>query len=515
MNSKDSLQRHCVAKAVRDYYLRRISRRKMLKICAQCGLGFSSLAFLHRAPRAFASSMQGETVAKTAGQESAGLSGTDQQHFLKEIGGSFAGSTLRIVGENTPPTRATIEIMKKEFIPLTGIDVVWDQLPLDRVLARVAADTANQTGFHDIFYLDQAWIGRFFNDMVDPRKLLADTNLAYPGYDFDDFLPPLVRHVASYRERLAGIPFDIPVWITIYRKDIFEEMGQPLPRTIPDYLSVIETITRERAPDVFGTLEGWKSGHYSLLQKMTTWLWGHGGSFFNAEEQSTINDPQAQEAMAYMLELGKNMPPEVTTWDWFGEAENFAKGRAAIYTGIGEFFPSYDDPTVSRIVGLAEAAPSPTALRLRRSDECGFDETPGMSHHGGSCLAISRYSKNIKAAWVFLQWATSSDVTTRASLLGGGASPIRKSNYEDPRIKAKSKVTVGTTRHFDVTLDAIMNHLGTEPHLPEWPSLAVDCFAVELGKLTTGQQGIKTTLDVMAAAADRIVRTSNRKQKSF
>jgi multiple sugar transport system substrate-binding protein len=125
-----------------------------------------------------------------------------------------------------------------------------------------------------------------------------------------------------------------------------------------------------------------------------------------------------------------------------------------------------------------------------------------MSHHGGSCLAISRTSKHIDAAWVFLPWVTSSDVTTRASLLGGGASPIRFSNYSDPRIKEKARVTTGTTRHFDVTLDAILHHLGTEPHLPAWPTLSID-FAVELGKLTTGQQNIRTTLDNMAAKARR------------
>jgi multiple sugar transport system substrate-binding protein len=101
-----------------------------------------------------------------------------------------------------------------------------------------------------------------------------------------------------------------------------------------------------------------------------------------------------------------------------------------------------------------------------------------------------------------MQWATSSDITTRASLLGGGATPMRKSNFTDERIKANNKVTAGTTRHFDVTLDAITNWMGTEPHLPPWASLSVDSFAIELGKMTTGQQDIPTTLDNMAKAAD-------------
>ncbi|MFN3983478.1 MAG: ABC transporter substrate-binding protein, partial [Caldilinea sp.] len=171
------------------------------------------------------------------------------------------------------------------------------------------------------------------------------------------------------------------------------------------------------------------------------------------------------------------------------------------------------DPAKSKIVGLAEAAPCPQEIALRAKAECGFDETPGISHQGGSSLAISKFSKNIDPAWVFLQWATSPDITVRASILGGGASPTRKSTFTDPRTLEFNKVVAGTTRHFGVTLDAIENRMGTEPHHPAWAALSVDSFAVELGKMTTGQQDVKTTLDNMKAAADKAVAWS--KQYSF
>lgn len=493
-------QRRCFLKLANDQYERgQIKRRDFLQLCARAGFAFGLYGAAMPLRPALAAPTS-ENILQTSGPDSAIEPSSDQQKFLRDVGKTFAGTTLHVVSEDTPPSAATRELMKLEFTALTGINVEWELLPLDRVLAKVIADTALAAGKHDIFYWDQAWIGRFVDDGVDPQELLARADLAYPGYNFDDFLPPLVQHVASYKGQLAAIPFDIPVWIMMYRKDIFKQLGLALPTTIPDYLKTVQTINKAMAPKVYGTTEGWKAGHYSLLQKMTTWLWGHGGAFFNQDGSPAINDEKAYAGMQYMLELGKNMPPGVTTWDWFGEAKSFAQGRAAIYTGIGEFFPSYDDPAQSSIVGLTEAALPPQALELRSASACGFDEVPGMSHHGGSSLAISRYSKHIDAAWVFLQWATSSDITTRASLLGGGASPIRFSNYKDPRIKQKAHVTTGTTRHFDVTLDAIMNHLGTEPHLPAWPTLSID-FAVALGKMTTGQQGIKTTLDSMAALA--------------
>lgn len=509
MHEKDRQQRLSLLAAEARYGRGMLTRREFLSLCAKAGFCFSSLYFTGGCERAPTTPPTPARVKGSVGPDSAIEPFSDQQRFLKEIRKTFAGRTLHVLTEDTPPSVATREIMKQEFIPLTGINVEWEQLPLDRVLAKVIADTALAAGKHDIFYWDQAWIGRFVDEAVDPRELLAKPDLAYPGFNFKDFLPPLVEHVASYKGQLAAIPFDIPIWIMMYRKDILAELGLSVPTTIPDYLKVVRAINEAKAPKVYGTIEGWKAGHYSLLQKMTTWLWGHGGAFFNHDGTPAINDEKAVAAMQYMLELGKNMPPGVTTWDWFGEAKGFARGQAGLYIGIGEFFPSYDDPATSSIVGLAEPAHSLAPLALRRPAACGFDETPGMSHHGGSSLAISRYSKNIEASWIFLQWATSSDVTTRASLLGGGASPIRFSNYNDPRIREKARVTPGTTRHFDVTLDAIMNHLGTEPHLPAWPTLSID-FAVELGKMTTGQQSIKATLDNMAASARRATEQQHR-----
>ncbi len=505
MREIDRQQRLAVAGAVAELRSGEMTRREFVRFCGRVGFGFSSLWFLggwgsnkgHAGPG---------TTEDTLGPESAVVECTEQRRFLKEAGRRLRGKTIRVVSEATPPSQATKKLMYDEFIPLTGINVEWEQLPLEQVLAKICQDTSLKLGSHDVFYWDQAWIGRFANDSVSPEELLQKKDLAYPGYNVEDFLPPLVKNVASYKGQMAAIPYDIPIFIMAYRRDIFDELGLKAPTTMADYLACAKAINEAMAPRVFGTIAQWKSGHYSLVCNMTAWLWAQGGSIFGSDERPTIEDERAEAAMEYMLELGKYMPQGVTNWDWYGESAGFARGIAGFYISWGEFFPICDDPARSKIVGLADFVPCPKEVALRGKDQCGFDETPGISHQGGSSMAISRYSKEVEAAWIFLQWATSSDVTTRACLLGGGASPIRKSNYEDPRVKAKAIITPGTTRHLDATLDAILNRMGTEPHLPTWAGLSVDSFAVELGKMTTGQQDIKTTLKNMARAADEAVR---------
>jgi multiple sugar transport system substrate-binding protein len=272
MDEAERQRRLRVADTIEDHHRGRISRRQMLAALAE--LGFCSLAGLGGCRRRSPPAPMRRDPRLHIGPQSALDPESEQHRFLEDAGRAFAGTRLRVVGENTPPSQATIAIMRHEFSPLTGIEVEWELLPLERVLAKIVAETARKTGALDVFYCDQAWLGDFFGDMVDPTPLLAKQDLAYPGYDFSDFLPPLLEHAASYKGRLVAIPFDIPVWIMIYRRDILEELELAVPRTIPEYLAVVKAIFEAKAPDVYGTVEGWKSGHYSLLQKMTTWLWG-------------------------------------------------------------------------------------------------------------------------------------------------------------------------------------------------------------------------------------------------
>ena len=500
---KETQRRKTLANGLNDHWAGRISRRTVLKLLAAGGLaGAGATLWRNR-------SLSGRTPflapVDEPGPDSAMIPGTDAHTFLKDISNGFSGKKIRIVTEDTPPSQATRKLVQKEFTPLTGIEVDWELLPLDQVLAKVLSDTTRQAGAFDLFYLDQAWIGEFAEDCVWPEEWVNKSELAYPGYNFDDILKPLVDHISTYEGQICSIPYDIPIFITMYRRDIFEQLGLTPPKTLSDWLSICQTITKEMAPQVFGSVAQWRAGHYALHCNMTSWLWAHGGAIFGQNGAPTINDDRAHEAMEYMLKLSETMPPGVTNWDWDEESQFFAKGQAAIYTSWGERFPINDDPQRSSIVGLAETAPLPRENSLRSPEKCGFGETPGIGHQGGSSLAISRYCKNKEAAWVFLQWATSADVTVRASIMGGGASLIRKSTYSDPRIKARERVGPGTTRHLPVTLDAILNRMGTEPHFPGWEKLATHSFAVELGRMITRQQSIEKTLTRMALAAEEAV----------
>ncbi len=502
MNDQDRQQRMYVVKLAEQVRTGKIGRRDFIRAAGLAGFGFSSAALLGGCarPRATATAVPTHTASAPSIETTSTLPTTPQQ-FLREVGGRFKGTRLKVVTQASAASTIIGLWAKEEFTALTGIDVDWETATFDQVLAKTAQDTLIGTtdgaGLADVYQWDQAWLGRFANDSMPIDALLAKTDLAYPDYNFDDFMPQLVQNIASYQGKKIGVPFDIPIFIMMYRKDIFDELKLKVPTTMTEYMDTVRAIYEAKSGEgIMGTVGQWKSGHYALQCDATAWMWSHGGAHFGADGQPIYVTDENIAGMEYMMALGKYMDPGVTGWDWGSQGDAFTQGQAGVFISWGEFFPSFDDSTKSKVAGLVEPADCPREDKLRARADCGFDETPGISHQSGSCLALSKYAPNADAAWVFMQWATSADLTARANTQGANT-PIRLSNYTDPRVLEKNKVTPGTTRHFEVTKRAIETRMGTEPHLPQWAALVTYVDAVEYGKMTTQQQSIKETLQAI------------------
>ena len=150
-------------------------------------------------------------------------------------GGPFKGTKIRYTSEATPPT-VVLNQIKSEFTEPTGIEVEIEIVPLEQVLAKATQDVQGQLGTYDLYYLDQSWVATFGQDSIDPVQYYKDKpDLAMPGFDFDDFSKPLVEGLAAYEGKWVGIPFDIPIFMTMYRQDILEKHGIKVPTTLDEF----------------------------------------------------------------------------------------------------------------------------------------------------------------------------------------------------------------------------------------------------------------------------------------
>lgn len=502
MSFKDHDKRTFVVDACNDFTSRRISKRAFMKKMGMAGLGFS----------AFSGSMLGMNrpfFGKNMGiGQAAAQTPPDIEAWLKDVGGQFAGTKIRYSTEATPPSIVANQLAQEEFTKLTGIEVEVEIVPLEQVLAKATQDVQGQLGTYDLYYLDQSWMATFYPDTVDPTEYYASKpDLAMPGFDWADFSQPLVDGIAMYDGKMVGIPFDIPIFILMYRQDILEKHGIAVPTNVDEYMAAAAAITEAEAGNgIFGNASQARSGHYSLECDWTAAVWGQGGSIFRSDGTFSGNDEQGIKGLEYYQKLVADYsPPAATTWTWDGQFQAMQQGQAAMCVSWGEFFPGMDADE-SAVQGLMQSAHPPAEIPGRRPvSETGYGEIPAIGHQGGSVIALSEYSKNKDAAWVFMQWACSKDVMARVSTLGGGASPMRNSSFTDPRVKEKSVVGPGTTRHFDTIKWTIDNAMGSEPDMPLWAEFSNNEIPVTLGKLLTGQEyggSAKAAMDELAETID-------------
>lgn len=428
----------------------------------------------------------------------------NQAKWLKEVGSKFKGAKIRYSTEATPPS-VVLNQIRKEFTDPTGIEVEVEIVPLEQVLAKATQDVQGQLGSYDLYYLDQSWISMFQQDCINPYAYYKDhPELAMPDFDWDDFSKPLVENIAQVKGQWMGVPFDIPLFILMYRKDLLEKHKIDVPTTYDGFLDAVRKITEaEKGNGVYGTGLQAKSGHYSLECDWSQAVWGHGGSIFTKDKKFSGNDAQGIEGLKWYQELLKNAPANSTASTWDGQFEMMHSGQVALVQSWDEFFPGLDADD-SKVKGLWEPAKPLTAKSLRSAADAGFDERPNLGHQGGSCISLSQYSKNKEAAWIFMQWACCKEIMTRCTLIGGFA-PMRNSSFADPRVKAKAKVGPGTTRHLETVKWTIDNVMATEPHMPLWAGLSTNEIPTELGKLLTGQDygnDAKKCMDAVAKLVD-------------
>lgn len=498
MSFREHDKKTFIADTARDFAARRISKRDFLKKLGMAGVGLSAFsAGMLGNPRGF----RGDT--SLIGSEAFAQDASVTQ-WLKDVSGPFKGTKIRYTSEATPPT-VVLDKLKGEFTEATGIEVEIEIVPLEQVLAKATQDVQGQLGSYDVYYLDQSWVATFSQDTIDPVQYYKDKpDLAMPGFDFEDFSKPLVQGLAEYEGKWAGIPFDIPIFMLMYRQDILDKHGIKVPTTPEEFTAAIKQITEaEKANGMFGTGLQAKSGHYSLNTDWTQMVWNEGGSIFGSDKKFKGNDEAAVRGLQMYQEWVKNAPAESLNSTWDGQWQMMASGQCALVQSWDEFFPGLDADD-SKVKGLWMEAKPLVGKPLRAQSDVGFGEIPGYAHQGGSILGLSKYSKNIDAAWLFTQWACSKDVMTRCTLLGGFA-PMRLSSFADERVKAKAVVGPGTTRHLEMVKWIIDNNIASEPDMPLWAGFSNNEIPVNLGKLLTGQDfggDAKKCMDTIAGLID-------------
>lgn len=279
-----------------------------------------------------------------------------------------------------------------------------------------------------------------------------DERITDEEWNWEDFQEGPVEAVTGEGGSVYGVPLVTEREILYYNKDILEAAGVEVPTTLEEFEAAVAA-THDPDAGVYGWVS--RGQRAAAVTQFSSFLYSMGGSW------DDISSPEA--VAAYELYgglLGTYGPPGTTEMSWPQALPVFAQGNAAFYTDADSLFNNFMDPATSRVtesIGFAQFPEGPAGSKPYN--------VPSWA------LAINEFSENKDAAWEFVRWATSPEVSL--DIQSGGVPLARESVWENPEstagfpdelvevIQASAEVGVGHDRPLVVRVSEARDIVGT------------------------------------------------------
>jgi multiple sugar transport system substrate-binding protein len=258
--------------------------------------------------------------------------------------------------------------------------------------------------------------------------------------DLEDYLPCFAAEgYGRLGDNWYAFPDDGDLFILYYRKDLFEDpknqadfkakYGYELvpPKTWKEFNDIGNFFTDTYAPELYG-------GAIQRADDLDFYWWtgafsGNGGQFFNTDTMKPlINSKAGVKTLQEMVDQNKWMPPGVEKWGFMEVLSAWLEGKLAMtitWPPIGRWSAGYGAATeqlswvpTSKVIGKVGYAPMP-----------GGRPTMG----GGWAMGVSSDSKHKDAAYLFVQWMNSPEISLQRVMLPFALrDPFRISHFESP-----------------------------------------------------------------------------------
>lgn len=322
----------------------------------------------------------------------------------------YAGTSLKIVLANHNWTTKMQELIP-QFESETGIKVEVENLALNQLTQKLGVQFATGSPTPDVLMFRPALEGNQYstNGWLLPLDELAAQDA---DYDYKDF--PL--ETVTFNGKLGGIPVITEQQILYYRKDVLEQAGIAPPATLDELIAAAKQLNNPKE-ERFGFVA--RGDMSTLITQFSSYLFSQGGDYLK-DGKANINSPEALQAYSIYGELlGKYGPPGALNMAWPQASAIFAEGKAVFYTDASALVGTLTNKESSKV-----------------ADQVGFATFPagpaGSKPYSISAwaLGVNANSAHKDAAWTFVQWATSKEITKITQLEGNPGA--RKSIWESP-----------------------------------------------------------------------------------
>jgi len=288
-----------------------------------------------------------------------------------------------------------------------------------------------------------------------------------------DFLPGMLEN-NTWDGVLYSVPFNKSVRALYWNKDLFATAGLTrAPRTWAEYTDYARRLTKDQDGD--GLVDQWGTAGEISAWMFENMLVQNGGSILTPDGTATAFDrPEGVQALEFMVKLLTEYGKVTGGYEY---QNDFQAGKVGMIEG--------STVSLSFMQGKYTFDMATAPLPVGKQAGCLVAGTNVV-------IFADAPTQHKEAAWEFIRWFTSPEVTARWAAATGYA-PVRKSAMELPIMKARFGEVEGWGDVF-----AQFGFAGYEPRSPEW--YAGRKALQEVG-VESALRKQKTPAEALAAAA--------------
>jgi multiple sugar transport system substrate-binding protein len=362
-----------------------------------------------------------------------------------EAAKKYSGTTITVLYEAGLQPLDPKNFSGPMWEKLTGIKVNVVEAPIDQIFTKTMQAHKAGSGAYDILnVIPNQMPDLAFSGALEPLDGYVDKY----GYrkELETIAPVFRDNWMKVEGKIYGLPDDGDALILYYRKDVFEDAGNKAdfkakygydlapPKTWKQFSDIIQFISGKFGPQMYGAgmLRQPGNAQYMFQERFRN----EGGRFFDVDTmKATVNSPVGIKVFEDMRAENKFMPPGVEQWGFVEAFNSFMSGQTAMtisWPPVGRWAAGYGR-------GNEALAWIPETKVV---DKVGYALPPGGHPElaVGFSLSVSADSKNKDAAYLFMQWLNSEDISVqRVQLPYTLRDPFRANHYSSPEYRSRWK----------------------------------------------------------------------------
>ncbi len=376
-----------------------------------------------------------------------------------------------------------------EFQQLTGITAKWENTPYEGLQQKILVEATTGGTYDAVAWVD-AW-GEAFKSYMQPLndRIKAD------NINLKDYPSAYLKAASDKDGNIVGMPFRGHPLILFYRKDVFNELKLPVPKTWQD-ITRTAAIIQQKKPNLMGIAMYYKVNAGQNLFLWVSHLWGNGGDILDKNNHPIFNDERgvkATQAYIDILRKDKVTSEAASTYAETESSTEMFQGRAAMWIGWWWYWAQFSNPktVVPAVMNNVGFAPAPGWAGGNTAPQ-----TYALVWPAG----IFKNAKNPDAAWEFIKYISNTDVQKKVA-----------ANRSDPAVADNTIVTFSGMQDAKVN-DAnggipkvgaqVLKTARTLPTVTTWAEIQ-SVLEVGINQMATGAD-VRETLNRMAKDVDAI-----------